>query len=395
LFYHSQKMEKINNKFIIIVIIGILSILGFSLYKSYTNTQLQSSITLIQWNALLNTKILKKDIPKNIYAGDIVKTVGDESLAIIEWWDGSVTRLWWDSSLQVDHSFVTRNLNTIQISFELFHGKTWSNVIHFLWENSYFEQSFDDNVASVRGTIFNIDLENQYLYVADHAVDVISASGSVIRVEEWESFSLGSFSLIQLKELIDTLKDSTWEKWNEQKDSELFAKLRAHLQTNLSEFIEVNNDIADYTEAEKARLYEAALSQYQQLNTLNPSDALFEKKLELKWLLISLAGTSDKELLTRSVVYDADDAIQEKQYATLVNIFTQFDDVLWEFEPNIGSSLNLWELPENIQESLSELSSVSDFFRNTSADQLFDTGKSLLEKGDNFIQNGLNSLINK
>lgn len=388
-------MEKINNKFIIIVIIGILSILGFSLYKSYTNTQLQSSITLIQWNALLNTKILKKDIPKNIYAGDIVKTVGDESLAIIEWWDGSVTRLWWDSSLQVDHSFVTRNLNTIQISFELFHGKTWSNVIHFLWENSYFEQSFDDNVASVRGTIFNIDLENQYLYVADHAVDVISASGSVIRVEEWESFSLGSFSLIQLKELIDTLKDSTWEKWNEQKDSELFAKLRAHLQTNLSEFIEVNNDIADYTEAEKARLYEAALSQYQQLNTLNPSDALFEKKLELKWLLISLAGTSDKELLTRSVVYDADDAIQEKQYATLVNIFTQFDDVLWEFEPNIGSSLNLWELPENIQESLSELSSVSDFFRNTSADQLFDTGKSLLEKGDNFIQNGLNSLINK
>ncbi len=388
-------MEKINNKFIIIVIIGILSILGFSLYKSYTNTQLQSSITLIQWNALLNTKILKKDIPKNIYAGDIVKTVGDESLAIIEWWDGSVTRLWWDSSLQVDHSFVTRNLNTIQISFELFHGKTWSNVIHFLWENSYFEQSFDDNVASVRGTIFNIDLENQYLYVADHAVDVISASGSVIRVEEWESFSLGSFSLIQLKELIDTLKDSTWEKWNEQKDSELFAKLRAHLQTNLSEFIEVNNDIADYTEAEKARLYEAALSQYQQLNTLNPSDALFEKKLELKWLLISLAGTSDKELLTRSVVYDADDAIQDKQYATLVNIFTQFDDVLGEFEPNIGSSLNLWELPENIQESLSELSSVSDFFRNTSADQLFDTGKSLLEKGDNFIQNGLNSLINK
>ena len=78
-------MEKINHKFIIFVIVLILSILGFSVYNSYSNTPAQSSVTLVEGNALLNQQILKQDIPQILSGGDIVKTVGTKSLAIIEW----------------------------------------------------------------------------------------------------------------------------------------------------------------------------------------------------------------------------------------------------------------------------------------------------------------------
>ena len=62
----------------------------------------------------------------------------------------------------------------IQIDFSLEQGKSWSNVIRYLYDTSYFHERFNDEtaLATVRGTVFEINLDDQYVHTVDHSISV-------------------------------------------------------------------------------------------------------------------------------------------------------------------------------------------------------------------------------
>lgn len=103
--------------------------------------------------------------------GDKIKTlVGSQ--ATIFWTDGSITRLSEKTALTISTLSVSKDLSSIQIRFDTESGKTWSNVIRALLPDSFFEQTYDHGsyVATVRGTVFELNLDKHYLHAVSHAV---------------------------------------------------------------------------------------------------------------------------------------------------------------------------------------------------------------------------------
>jgi tRNA A37 threonylcarbamoyladenosine biosynthesis protein TsaE len=91
----------------------------------------------------MNDDFLELDIAQIAKPGDVVRTIGKESLALIEWGDGSMTRLAGNTRISITRNDVSPDQTLIDISFELFSGKTWSQVVSFISEDSSFTQQFE------------------------------------------------------------------------------------------------------------------------------------------------------------------------------------------------------------------------------------------------------------
>ena len=194
-------MKKIKNKFIILIIISLIAVIFFWIYKSYffELKNRNSFAVLVEWEWLLNEKLLKLNEKKELKIWDYVKTIWDNSLIVIEWWDWSLTRIGWNSRIRIDELFVDSDLLNINLSFELLSWKSWSNVINFMWEWSYFKESFRDIEAWVRWTIFNVDLDKEYVSVTKHKLSLIkNIDQEVFEISEENPFSLKTFSFISL-----------------------------------------------------------------------------------------------------------------------------------------------------------------------------------------------------
>ncbi len=117
--------------------------------------------------------------------GDKIKTL--ESTATIFWPDGSITRLGEKSSIVI-HEMRANSANTgIQIDFSLEQGKSWSNVVKYMFGESYFHERFNNDtaLAAVRGTVFEVNLDRKYIHTIDHAVsvqDIGNSTGSIFIV---------------------------------------------------------------------------------------------------------------------------------------------------------------------------------------------------------------------
>ena len=124
-------MTKIKNKFIIFIILIIIWIIWFWIFSSFYNKNVDrdSYVILLNWKAVLNNNILSLDEKEKLSIWDTIRTIWEDALAILEWWDWSVTRLWWDTSIEINELFVSNDLWKLNISFELINWKTWSNVI--------------------------------------------------------------------------------------------------------------------------------------------------------------------------------------------------------------------------------------------------------------------------
>lgn len=107
----------------------------------------------------------------SIIVGDKIRTLAD-SQATIFWPDGSVTRLGEKSSIKIYEMKAKSISEDIQIDFSLEQGKSWSNVIRYLYDASYFHERFNNEtaLATVRGTVFEINLDNQYVHTVDHSI---------------------------------------------------------------------------------------------------------------------------------------------------------------------------------------------------------------------------------
>lgn len=353
-------MTKIKNKFIIFIISIIVLIIWLWTYNSFSNkVDRNSYVVLLNWNATLNSIPIKKDIKELLSVWDNVRTIWKSSLAVIEWWDWSVTRLWWNSNVKIDNLYLSDNLDTINISFELLNWKSWSNVISFLWKWSYFNQTFSDNLAAVRWTIFDVDLDNNYIYVIDHKVTLTKNDGEIIVINEKEPFDIKNYDFIALEEFIKSFKDKAWEKLNEGIDKEFLDWLRKQIQQDLDTFINIEDLNIDWivTSEQKQVLYDKIISDYQKLNFIDPSNEdLFKKKIELKDALIKLSTWENKTMLLENTFYDFKNIVDLKKYEDIDLLLpTLWDNTDLLRSLNFRNKVNFDGLPEQLKDKFIEL----------------------------------------
>lgn len=355
-------MQKIKNKFIIFIIIIIISIIWFGVYNSYfNNIDRDSYVLLVDWNATLNSLPLKPDEKEIINVWDTIRTLWNSSLAILEWWDGSVTRLWWNTTVKIDNLYLSKNLDTINIKFNLLSWKSWSNVISFLWSESYFKEEFSETVAAVRWTIFDVDLTNDYLYVIDHKVTLTKSDWEQIEVLQNKPINLTNFDFISLEEFLSKFKDKAWEKLNNWFDINLLKSLEEQVTSDLNELINIDDlnidKVLDSSDLKKEELYNKILTDYQKLNFIkSDNEVLFKKKIELKEALIKLSSDENKQMLMQNTFYDFNNIIDSKNYDNLdilLPILESNKELLKSLNFNKITDFN--SLPEKIKNKFIDL----------------------------------------
>ena len=307
-------MQKIERKFLIIIILLIILVIWATIYLALVKRKIDrnSYVELISWTAELNNIQLTINEREKLEIDDIIKTTSNDALAIIEWWDWSVTRLWGNSELKISNLFVSNTKDKINISFELLKWKSWSNVVSFIPDDSYFIQRFMDTEAAVRWTIFNVDLDKNYLYVVENKVQVSTNSWEKILVNEQNPLDLKTFTFIKLDEFIRNVKDTTFDSMNRVMDSELYKKMQEEVSLKMQNLIDYTKMSVDYwTDVEKNEFYKRLLASYQDVNFLwsDSNEQLYEYKIKLKEKLIEFAPEEDKQALLNSYINDFKESV--------------------------------------------------------------------------------------
>ena len=421
-------MKKSKNKFIIWIILLVLLTLVIQLYISYFANRIDtdSYISLVEWKWTLNEMLLPLDTRNVLVSWDKVRTIGEESLAIIEWWDGSITRLAGNSKISIWEANVSEDYTKINISFDLISWKTWSNVVSFLGKDSYFKQSFDNVEAWVRGTVFNVDLENDYIYVADHQVNLKKEDGTEIIISEDKPFSLETFSFISLTNFIQNVRDTAWQDINKTFDQKYVLGLKDALEDNfkannpLTIFLEIfsakhkilkelemgqnfekiESWSAKLSAKKKSETYDEVLSRYQSINFIDPSDADFygKKTLYKKTMILLSEDTEEKEILLRSTLLDLEDMIKSKNLDNIgdtLSIITDNKDLLKNID--IKSIISTEDLiPESLKNMLGDnFDDIKSLLNiNIKATDFPTDIWSLKNKAEEKIADGLDGILN-
>ena len=100
-------MQKNKNKFIyfIIILIVIIIWIWISISLFFKSVDRNSYLELVSWEWLLNDKVLQIWKKEKLSKEDIIETKTKDSLAIIEWWDWSITRLWWNTKVKIENQY--------------------------------------------------------------------------------------------------------------------------------------------------------------------------------------------------------------------------------------------------------------------------------------------------
>ena len=377
-------LKKINNKFIIWVVTLIILIIAVQINLNNTIDR-NSYVTLVNGAAYLNDIELDIDNREILSIWDTIKTWEEDSLVVIEWGDGSITRVWWESELKVKENMVANNLSKVQISFELIRWKTWSNVISFMWEESYFTEYYADSEAWVRGTIFEFNAEKGYIYVDKHEVNFINSKGEKQIIPEKKPFNISDFSFIEFQKFMEEFQDLLWKDINKKLDEQLFERLRQELlkinntqdgllraSKNLLNKLEKNNTSEDIDDIvsnlnvdEKNKLYEDLLEKYQKFNFIDPEDnELYAEKLLYKKALLTLWSEKNKKNLIDTTIYDLKDLVKTKDKPNLkptLDLFTIDKNLIKDIDFSFMEELNFDFIPEGLKNEFENIMNIQDF----------------------------------
>ena len=377
-------LKKINNKFIIWVVTLIILIIAVQINLNNTIDR-NSYVTLVNGAAYLNDIELDIDNREILSIWDTIKTWEEDSLVVIEWGDGSITRVWWESELKVKENMVANNLSKVQISFELIRWKTWSNVISFMWEESYFTEYYADSEAWVRGTIFEFNAEKGYIYVDKHEVNFINSKGEKQIIPEKKPFNISDFSFIEFQKFMEEFQDLLWKDINKKLDEQLFERLRQELlkinntqdgllraSKNLLNKLEKNNTSEDIDDIvsnlnvdEKNKLYEDLLEKYQKFNFIDPEDnELYAEKLLYKKALLTLWSEKNKKNLIDTTIYDLKDLVKTKDKPNLkptLDLFTIDKNLIKDIDFSFMEELDFDFIPEGLKNEFENIMNIQDF----------------------------------
>lgn len=318
-------MIKNNPKFIYFIIFLIFIIISIWAYISIFFYSIDRSAYLeaVSWKVYINENQIEIWDRKKLAKKDIIETKTKDSFAVIEWWDWSLTRLWWNTRIEIEEEFVSKNWNNVNILFKLTSWKTWSNVVSYISEDSYFKQVFNDNEAAVRWTIFTVDLEKDYLQVDSHKVTIKNEKLWEVEVLENKQLKLSDFKFISLQDFIQYFKDKWFFDLNKKLDREYFLKLSLDLEKNFTKISNIaKKEFDNLTKEQRKLLYTEFMEQYQKLNyvSLDMSEKLFNLKMNLKEKLISLAPESEKKNILNTLNYDLKNIFDLKDFTNFEKI---------------------------------------------------------------------------
>jgi len=334
----------LKNKILLLLIFAIFLVLWLQIYfisQSYTRDT-TSYVTLLEGSGILTSEgkpqVLQLNIAYPIKAGDNIRTNPD-SLAVIEWWDSSITRLWGNGNLTVQEENISPDLETIQISFSLLKWKTWSNVIPIFSGESYFKQEIGGVTAAVRGTVFEVNTENGYIFAHKHEVSVTAENQEVFTLSQENAYSFKGSTLIENIQDIQAFLDTNFAAINEKLDREYLLKLKLNfiefLRTSPLNFVDwlrpegkISALIKEGNTAEKLKEFidsidwaekkEEALAYLktltQMVNFSGADDELYSVKMTLKDT--SLEYSNDQNYtssLLSSLGYDLQDLVRLKE----------------------------------------------------------------------------------
>lgn len=377
-------MQKNKNKFIyfIIILIVIIIWIWISISLFFKSVDRNSYLELVSWEWLLNDKVLQIWKKEKLSKEDIIETKTKDSLAIIEWWDWSITRLWWNTKVKIENQFVAKNKDQVNILFRLFSGKTWSNVVTYLWEDSYFNQTYSDTEIAVRGTVYVVDADNDYLQVESHKVELTNKQFGKKEVTENKQLKLSNFEFISLDDFIKFFKDKWFFELNQKLDKEYLLKLSLEVEKKVKDFVYfAGKNIDNLTKEQREKLYKTILSSYQDLNfvSLENSERLFNLKIALKEKLIDLAPDTEKPSLLSTFSYDLKDIFKNKNFWN----FEKITDILKENQKyldynsftkmleNLGIKFDLWDnlnkLIDTFKEKVLNSANYKEFLENFSS----------------------------
>ena len=377
-------MQKNKNKFIyfIIILIVIIIWIWISISLFFKSVDRNSYLELVSWEWLLNDKVLQIWKKEKLSKEDIIETKTKDSLAIIEWWDWSITRLWWNTKVKIENQFVAKNKDQVNILFRLFSGKTWSNVVTYLWEDSYFNQTYSDTEIAVRGTVYVVDADNDYLQVESHKVELTNKQFGKKEVTENKQLKLSNFEFISLDDFIKFFKDKWFFELNQKLDKEYLLKLSLEVEKRVKDFVYIaGKNIDNLTKEQREKLYKTILSSYQDLNfvSLENSEKLFNLKIALKEKLIDLAPDTEKPSLLSTFSYDLKDIFKNKNFWN----FEKITDILKENQKyldynnftkmleNLGIKFDLWyslnKLIDTFKEKVLNSANYKEFLENFSS----------------------------
>lgn len=374
-------MKKIKNKFILIVIWIIFCIVGAQSFVAYSNSKIDTNsyLSVLEGTSTLNEVFLEKNQRYILQSGDKI-SVGEKSLALIEWGEGSLTRLGENTKISIEQNQISRDYTKIQISFDLIAGKTWSNVISFFNEESSFTQSFQGIEAGVRGTVFDVDLTADYISVQDHQVQLKDTKGNTVLVEEGKPLKISTFTLIEIQEFLSNIQDQAWLELNKQADTQYVEHLKNYLAESLKakgnwlfildyispkyrilyeldtqdSYESIEAVIKKLDAEQKQKVYQAVLSRYQDFNFVSAGEyEFYKRKVLYQKALLDLAGSDiQKQNILKHTAYDIDDMLDiglVVQAQESIDLLLSQKDLLQDMNLLfLTESLNL--LPQDITE---------------------------------------------
>lgn len=385
-----------NNKLSIFIIFLFLMII-YIVISNFRSDKINNTIAgidikdpyilLLKWNAIIKRdKIinLKEKDKKDLKVNDKITTF-ENSNATIFWPDWSITRLWSKSAITITEMNIKKNLSEIKIKFNLEQWKTWSNITKFFSNDSYFTETYDfwNYAATVRGTVFEINLDENYIHAINHDVDLLDIKkDEIYNVQEWlwlniwnpknripneifdqerinENLLLDNeYIKMQIEELSNKInwalnkhdfwtKLITWIKLKFGNQEYIASNLISSIFSWKEDVIpNIKRILPTLSSEDKANLNERINTVYQNIHSLPNSDKISLYKMELRDIIIKSSPDDIKEKLKedflRLNIYDYLELSKDKTSKTA--------EIL---KANIEEYLKQMQDPEKLKELLS------------------------------------------
>ena len=176
---------------LILAIFAVIFVIAFGMttYRYYvaihSDDPIDPYISVEKWETTITRGEIAIDMSMpesyNIREWDIIITRSD-SLAVIFWPDHSTTRLAANSRLTIDRMRVATDYSKIELVATLENGKAWSNIVRTLYPDSRVEFNLPKSgtVAGVRWTVFEINLDENYIHSVSHSVTLKNSFGKIV-----------------------------------------------------------------------------------------------------------------------------------------------------------------------------------------------------------------------
>ena len=209
-------------------------------------------------------------------------------------------------------------------------------------------------------------MENDYVQVEKHKVDLVSESKWETEILENKQLQISNFKFISFEDFIKYFKDKNFFNLNLELDKEFFIKKSLELQNSVKDILNYTSmKIDDLTKEQREKLYTKILSKYQDINfvSLVDSEKLFGLKIALKEKLIELAPENSKWWILNTLSYDLKDIFKKQDFTN----FEQITNILIKNEKyiDVNKFFNNINLNFNIKEVLNKWIDIFEEFKET------------------------------